>query len=146
MSMFCSNDILRKGGAARVNRIGKAWFPIMMILIFSLAYLTVFGWYTADGTAIVRGVKDIRWGMDVSGGVSVTLLIANAKHRAASFAAPAKGVVFEPPYEESEVSVCRRLLTARKQLVRSHVVNPLKRVSPAILQAVPRPMSVSRKR
>ncbi len=55
-----------------MKKIGRTWFPAMVVLIFGLAYLAVFGMHTADGSAVIRGVKDIRWGIDVSGGVSVT--------------------------------------------------------------------------
>jgi len=87
-----------------VNRIGKAWFPIMMILIFSLAYLTVFGWYTADGTAIVRGVKDIRWGMDVSGGVSVTFGPADQTENMAGELVDYSAQVITQRLEDNDVS------------------------------------------
>lgn len=55
-----------------MKKIGKKWFFVVLFLILTLAYLTVLGWSMPDGTVIVRGIKDIRWGMDVSGGVSVT--------------------------------------------------------------------------
>ena len=59
-----------------MKRVGKPWFFIVMLLIFGLAYVTFFGVYgtDADGNdkTYIRGVKDIRWGTDIQGGVSVT--------------------------------------------------------------------------
>lgn len=55
-----------------MKKIGRPWFFVVLIVIAALTYLTVFGWHTPDGNTVIRGVSEIRWGMDVSGGVSVT--------------------------------------------------------------------------
>ncbi len=54
------------------KRINGAWFFFTVFFIAAFAYLSIFGLHSADGTTIIRGAKDIRWGIDVSGGVSVT--------------------------------------------------------------------------
>ncbi len=59
-----------------MKRVGKPWFFIVMLLIFALSYVTFFGVYGTDENGndktYIRGVKDIRWGTDIQGGVSVT--------------------------------------------------------------------------
>jgi len=55
-----------------VKKIGRTWFLMVVVIIFGLTYLTVFGLHTPEGTVLVRGIEDIRWGIDVSGGVSMT--------------------------------------------------------------------------
>lgn len=55
-----------------MKRVGKTGFFAVLLLILTLAYLAAFGLSLSDGTVIVRGAEDIRWGMDVKGGISVT--------------------------------------------------------------------------
>jgi len=59
-----------------MKRVGKPWFFVVALVIFALAYFTFFGAYGVDEEGnektFVRGVKDIRWGTDIQGGVSVT--------------------------------------------------------------------------
>ena len=58
-----------------MKRVGKPWFFVVAIIIIVLSYLTFFGVYGSYGdmqTTIIRGVKDIRWGTDIQGGVTVT--------------------------------------------------------------------------
>lgn len=58
-----------------MKRVGKPWFFVVAILIFALAYTSFFGVYEQNGDlqeTIIRGSKDIRWGTDIQGGVSVT--------------------------------------------------------------------------
>lgn len=58
-----------------MKRIGKPWFFVVALLIIALAYGTFFGVYGNYGditTTYIRGAKDIRWGTDIQGGVSVT--------------------------------------------------------------------------
>lgn len=58
-----------------MKRVGKPWFFVVAILIFALAYTSFFGVYEQNGdlqNTIIRGAKDIRWGTDIQGGVSVT--------------------------------------------------------------------------
>ena len=49
-------------------------FFIVVAFILALSYLTIFGVYTYYGdteTVWIRGVRDIRWGIDIRGGVDV---------------------------------------------------------------------------
>lgn len=58
-----------------MKRAGKPWFFVVALLIFGLAYTSFFGVYKQNGDlqeTIIRGAKDIRWGTDIQGGVSVT--------------------------------------------------------------------------
>lgn len=59
-----------------MKRVGKPWFFVVALIIFALTYFTFFGAYGVDEAGnkktYVRGVKDIRWGTDIQGGVSVT--------------------------------------------------------------------------
>lgn len=59
-----------------MKRVGKPWFFVVALIICALAYFTFFGAYSTDENGekvtIIRGVKDIRWGTDIQGGVSVT--------------------------------------------------------------------------
>lgn len=58
-----------------MKRVGKPWFFVVAVLIFALAYTSFFGVYKQNGDlqdTIIRGAKDIRWGTDIQGGVSVT--------------------------------------------------------------------------
>ena len=58
-----------------MKRVGKPWFFVVAILIFALSYTSFLGVYKQNGDlqdTIIRGAKDIRWGTDIQGGVSVT--------------------------------------------------------------------------
>lgn len=58
-----------------MKRIGKPWAVILAIVILVFSYLSFFGVYGSWGDeqkAYIRGAKDIRWGTDIQGGVSVT--------------------------------------------------------------------------
>lgn len=57
-----------------MKRVGKPWFFVVALLIFALAYTSFFGVYNQNGDlqdTVIRGAKDIRWGTDIQGGVSV---------------------------------------------------------------------------
>ena len=59
----------------KVRRIKKPVFFIVVALIAVFAYLTFFGVSTYYGdikTSHIKGVDEIRWGIDISGGVDVT--------------------------------------------------------------------------
>ena len=54
------------------KRVGKPVFFIIFVLIFSLAYFAFFGCYDYYGdtkNTYIKGAEDIRWGIDISGGV-----------------------------------------------------------------------------
>lgn len=58
-----------------MKRIGKPWVVVLAIVILAFSYLSFFGIYGTYGDeqkAYIRGAKDIRWGTDIQGGVSVT--------------------------------------------------------------------------
>lgn len=58
-----------------MRRIGKPVFFIVAILIFVVTALSVFGISTRYGdneTIYIKGIQNIRWGIDVRGGVDVT--------------------------------------------------------------------------
>lgn len=58
-----------------MKRVGRPWFFVVAVLIFALTYTSFFGVYEQNGdlqNTIIRGAKDIRWGTDIQGGVSVT--------------------------------------------------------------------------
>lgn len=58
-----------------MKRKGKIWLFVVAIAIFVLAYTTVAGVSTRYGdnvTEIVKSVSEIRFGIDISGGVEVT--------------------------------------------------------------------------
>jgi protein-export SecD/SecF family membrane protein len=57
-----------------LKNVKKPVFFIVVLFILSMTYLTIFGVYTYYGdteTVWVRGVRDIRWGIDIRGGVDV---------------------------------------------------------------------------
>lgn len=58
-----------------MKRTAKPIFFIVALLILALAFTTVFGVYTSYGDrrdTVIRGAKDIRFGIDIRGGVDVT--------------------------------------------------------------------------
>ncbi len=58
-----------------MKRTSKSVFFIVLVLIVALAYTSFFGIYTQFGDrtdTVIRGAKDIRWGIDIRGGVDVT--------------------------------------------------------------------------
>lgn len=58
-----------------MKRIGKPWVIILAIVILVFSYLSFFGLYGSYGDlekTYIRGAKDIRWGTDIQGGISVT--------------------------------------------------------------------------
>lgn len=58
-----------------MKKVGKPVFFIVAILIFALAYMSIFGIYGENGDfkiTYVKGVSDIRWGIDIKGGVEAT--------------------------------------------------------------------------
>ncbi len=58
-----------------MKRTKKSVFFIVLVLILALVYTSFFGIYTQYGDRIdtvIRGAKDIRWGIDIRGGVDAT--------------------------------------------------------------------------
>lgn len=58
-----------------MKRTGKSAFFIVALLIVALAFTSFFGIYSMNGDieqTHIRGAKDIRWGIDIRGGVEAT--------------------------------------------------------------------------
>ncbi len=58
-----------------MKRTPRWAFFLVTVLILALSYTAVFGVYTTYGDrldTVIRGVGDIRWGIDIRGGVDVT--------------------------------------------------------------------------
>lgn len=58
-----------------MKRTSKSVFFIVFVLILALTYTAFFGVYTRFGDrvdAVIHGAKDIRWGIDIRGGVDAT--------------------------------------------------------------------------
>ena len=58
-----------------MKRTSKATFFIVAVLIFALAYTAFFGVYTTygdRGDTVFRGAGDIRFGIDIRGGIDAT--------------------------------------------------------------------------
>ncbi len=65
-----------------MKRTPKSAFFIVAVLILALSYTALFGVYTSYGDrtdTVIRGVGDIRWGIDIRGGVDVTFGPVNEK-------------------------------------------------------------------
>ena len=63
-----------------MKRIGKPAFFIVALLIVVLTYAAFFGIYSQNGdmrTTYIKGASDIRWGIDIRGGVEATFVPAN---------------------------------------------------------------------
>ena len=57
-----------------MKRTPKWAFFVVAIVIFALSFTAIFGVYTRYGDrtdTIIRGISDIRWGIDIQGGVDV---------------------------------------------------------------------------
>lgn len=62
-------------GGFKVRKVKKPVFFIVLICILAFAYLTYAGIHTQYGdikTSYIKGVDDIRWGIDIQGGVNAT--------------------------------------------------------------------------
>lgn len=58
-----------------MKRVAKPVFFIIAILILVLSYFATFGLHTQYGdidTTVIKGIGDIRWGIDIRGGVEAT--------------------------------------------------------------------------
>ncbi len=55
-----------------MKRIGKPWFFIVAVIIVALTLTSFFGisnWYGDTQNVYIKGASDIRWGIDIQGGV-----------------------------------------------------------------------------
>ena len=58
-----------------MKRVKKPVFFVVLVLIAALVYTSLFGVYGQNGdfkTTIIKGAGDIRWGIDIRGGVEAT--------------------------------------------------------------------------
>lgn len=58
-----------------MKRVSKPVFFIVAIIILILSYFAVFGFTTQYGdikTTVIKGLGDVRWGIDIKGGVEAT--------------------------------------------------------------------------
>ena len=58
-----------------MRRVKKPVFFVVLVLIAALVYTSLFGVYGQNGdfkTTIIKGAGDIRWGIDIRGGVEAT--------------------------------------------------------------------------
>ncbi len=63
-----------------MKRVKKPVFFIVALLILALTYTSIFGVYGQNGdtkTTYIKGASDIRWGIDIRGGVEATFSPAN---------------------------------------------------------------------
>lgn len=63
-----------------MKRVPKPVFFIVALLILAFAFTAVFGvaYYNGDNKiTVIKGIGDIRWGIDISGGVNATFKPAN---------------------------------------------------------------------
>ena len=64
-----------RNGVKHLKRVAKPVFFIVLAVILAFTGIVFFGVHTQYGdftTTIIRGVSDIRWGIDIRGGVDVT--------------------------------------------------------------------------
>lgn len=90
-----------------MKRVGKVKFFIVIALLFLFTYATFFGFsvdnYYGDTNTFhfgIRGASDIRWGIDISGGVEA---------------------VFSPDIEESKITDAN--MDAAKKIIETRLVN-----------------------
>lgn len=58
-----------------MKRVGKPVFFVISLLILTFSYFAIFGYSGQNGdipVSYIKGVKDIRWGIDIRGGVEAT--------------------------------------------------------------------------
>ena len=64
-----------------MKKKGKSWhFFVLALLIFAFAYTAFFGISVQNGdvtNTYIKGAKDIRFGIDIRGGVDVTFMPAD---------------------------------------------------------------------
>lgn len=79
-----------------MKRIPKPAFFIVAILILLFSYTAIFGvsYYTGDVKhTVLKGVNDIRWGIDIQGGVEATFVPADGKKATDSQLDSAKAII-----------------------------------------------------
>ena len=67
--------LINLSGGLKVRKVKKPVFFIVLLCIIAFGYLTYAGIHTQYGdikTSYIKGVEDIRWGIDIQGGVNAT--------------------------------------------------------------------------
>ena len=80
----------------RLKRVAKPVFFIIAILILVLSYFATFGLHTQYGdidTTVIKGMGDIRWGIDIRGGVEATFKPADGYNATDEEMEAAKAVI-----------------------------------------------------
>ena len=79
-----------------MKRVAKPVFFIIAILILVLSYFATFGLHTQYGdidTTVIKGMGDIRWGIDIRGGVEATFKPADGYNATDEEMEAAKAVI-----------------------------------------------------
>ncbi len=79
-----------------MKKVKKPVFFIITFLILALSYLSIFGIYTTvdeEQVAIIKGVNDIRWGIDIRGGVEATFSPAEGESATPEQLEAAKSII-----------------------------------------------------
>jgi protein-export membrane protein SecD len=79
-----------------VKKVSKSLFFIVVVIIAAMGFLTVAGYHTTYGditTTHIKGVDDIRWGIDIRGGVDVTFSPPEGVHASRDEMAAAESII-----------------------------------------------------
>lgn len=79
-----------------MKRVKKPVFFIVALLILTFSYFAIFGWHSHYGdipVTNIKGAQDIRWGIDIRGGVEATFNPANGVEATKENIDAAKAVV-----------------------------------------------------
>ena len=79
-----------------MKRVKKPVFFIIAVLVLALAFTSVFGVYTQNGDTKktwIKGVGDIRWGIDIRGGVEATFSPSDGVDATPEQLASAKAII-----------------------------------------------------
>ena len=79
-----------------MKRVKKPVFFIVAVLILALTYTAIFGIYSQNGdnkTTYVKGASDIRWGIDIRGGVEATFSPADGYEATEAELESAKSII-----------------------------------------------------
>ncbi len=79
-----------------MKRVGKPVFFIIAVFILLMSYAAIFGVYGKNGdlpVTYIKGVNDIRWGIDIKGGVEATFSPAGGYDATAEQVEAAKSII-----------------------------------------------------
>lgn len=74
------------------RRKGRVWFFVVLALILALAYTAFFG-VSVNGRTVIKGAQDIRFGIDIRGGVDATFVPADGQDATAEQLAAVQSVM-----------------------------------------------------